>query len=276
MRIAVRIVAALVVLVLLAVGLLWIFQGRVVKTAVQSGGTWATGVETRVEDVSAGLLGGELELEVLSLANPPGFSTEPFFALQKAEADWETRSLFQPTIHVRELALEGLALRIERNASGTNYGVILDHARSLGGESKPKPTEPAGEERALVIDSIVLRDISAALVLSDLPITTGPMRVTVPRLEIKDFRSDGPTHEIVGQLLSAIVQAALESSLQAGSGVFPDDLARELKSKLAGAQASLDAALKSGEQGDLQGAVDEAGKALEGLKDVFGGQKKKH
>jgi len=261
MRLVVRLVIGLLLLVVLAIGLVWIFQDSVVKTAIQSGGSWATGVETRVDDVSAALVGGKLDLSGLSLANPVGFSAEPCFSLRSAKADWETRSLLSDEIHLREIVLDGLALRIERNVSGTNFSQIIAHRPK--DESKPT-TKESGAKRTLVVDSIVLNDVSAELVLADMPLAKGPLRVTVPRIEIKDFRSDGSTQELVGQLLSAIVQAALDSSLAAGAGIFPEDLARDLRGKL-------DNVL----QDRLGTSVDEAGKALEGLKDIFGGKKDK-
>ncbi len=270
MRIVLRVVIGLVLLLLLGIGLVWIFQGRVIRAAIQSGGTWATGVETRVDDVSAGLLGGQLEIDGLQLANPPGFSNEPFFALRTAKADWETRSLFGDAVHVRELTLDGLALRIERNASGTNYGQILDHMRAGKSADEKPPADASASKRALVVDRIVLKDLTAELVLTDLPIATGPLRVTVPRIEIQDFRSDGPTREVVGQLLEAVVQAALDASLKAGKGIFPDDLTRDLEGRLGSAKA----ALKNALDGDVQGTIEDAGKALDGLKGVFQGKKK--
>jgi len=271
MRMLVRFGIGLLLLLLLTLGLVWIFQGSIVRTAVESGGTWATGVETRVDDVSAGLLGGKLELEGLTLANPPGFAAEPFFALRAVRADWDSRSLFGDTIHVRELELDGLALRIERNASGTNYGRILDHAGQKGSGDKPMPEAEEGTKRALRVDRIVLKDVSAELILADLPIGTGPLRVTVPRLELSNFQSNGPTHVIVGQLLAAVVEAALKASLDAGTSIFPADLAGDLKAKLAGVEAALKGAIQ---EGNVEGSIQEAGKALDGLKDVFGGKKK--
>jgi len=273
MRILVRVAIGLVLLVVLVLGLVWIFQGSVIRTAIQAGGTWATGVETRVEDVSAALIGGQLEIQGLTLANPPGFQPAPFFELRNAKADWETSSLFGDEIHVRELALDGLALRIERNASGTNYGRILEHASRGGDASKPAPEANADAKGVLVVDRIVIRDLSAELTLADLPLGNGPLRVTVPRIEIKDFRSNGPTHEIVGQLLTAVVEAALQASLDAGGGIFPDDLARDLKAKLGAAQAELERALGGSLEDTMKKAVEDAGKAMEPLKKALGGKK---
>ncbi len=268
MRLVVRLGIGLLLLLVLAIGLVWIFQDSVVRAAIQSGGSWATGVDTRVDDVSAALVGGKLELSGLSLANPPGFSAEPCFVLRAARADWDTRSLLSDEIHLREIALDGLALRIERNASGTNFMRIVNHSGSQGDASAPTTSE-SGPTRKLVVDTIVLNDVSAELVLADMPIAKGPLRVTVPRIEIKDFRSDGPTQELVGKLLSAIIQAALDSSLAAGAGIFPEDLARDLRADIAKARAGLDTLL----QDSLGTSVEEAGKALDGLKGVFGGKK---
>lgn len=269
MRLLVRVAIGLALLVVLALGLVWIFQGSVVKAAVQHGGTWATGVETRVDDVSAGLLGGRLELEGLTIANPPGFSAEPFFALRSTKADWDTRSLFGDEIHVRELELDGLALRIERNSSGANYKKILEHARSKGGQEKPEPSPDPGAKKTLVVDRIVLTDLTAELKLADLPVATGPLRVTVPRIELKGFRSDGETHELVGRLLGIVVDASMSAALEAGQGVFPADLVQDLERQLDAAKSTLEGVL----QGDPK-SIQDAGKQLEGLKDIFGKPKK--
>lgn len=262
MRTLPRILIGLGVLFVGAVGLLWIFQGRVVKAAIQSGGTWATGVPTKVDDVSAGLLGGKLEFSGLTVANPEGFGPQPFVAVGTARADWETRSLFSDEVHVKELVLDGLALHIERNAAGTNYEKILDHAKQRGGG--PKPDE-GGSKRVLVVDRIVLTNITAELVLGDLPIATGPLKVTVPRIELNQFRSDGSTSEVVGKLLSIVVEAAMSAALQAGEGIFPADLVKDLGNQLKSSAEEL--------KDVLEGSLKEAGKGLEGLKDVFGGKK---
>ncbi len=263
MRILPRILIGLAVVVVGAVGLLWIFQGRVVKAAIQSGGTWATGVPTKVDDVSAGLLGGKLELSGLTVANPEGFAPQPFVAIGTARADWETRSLFSDEVHVKELVLDGLALHIERNAKGTNYGKILEHAKSHGkGEKAP---DAGGSKRVLVVDRIVLTNITAELLLADLPVATGPLKVTVPRIELNNFRSDGSTSEVVGQLLSVVVESALSVALEAGQGIFPQDLVKDLEKQLESSAQEL--------KDVLEGSLNEAGKGLEGLKDVFGGKK---
>jgi hypothetical protein len=264
MRTLPRILIGLGVVAVGAVGLLWIFQGRVVKAAIQSGGTWATGVPTQVDDVSAGLLGGELELTGLTVANPPGFAAKPFVAVGTARADWETRSLFSDEVHVEELAIDGLALHIERNASGTNYKKILEHAKTRG---KDEPKKESGEsKRVLVVDRIVLTNVTAELVLGDLPVATGPLSVTVPRIELKQFRSDGSTSEVVGQLLSVVVEAAMSAALEAGQGIFPQDLMKDLQQQLeSGSQELKDV---------LEGTLKDAGKGFEGLNDVFGEKKK--
>jgi hypothetical protein len=273
-RILVRVLGGLLCVVALLAGLVWIFQANLVKSAIEGGGTWATGVETRVAGVSAGLVGGQLAIEGLELANPAGFGSAPCLALRSARADWETRSLLSDEIRVREIALDGLVLRIERNASGTNVARILDHARGRRGAAPASPAEPAadGPGRALVVDLVVVRDLSAELVLAGLPGVEGPLRVSVPRFELRGFRSDGATHEIVGALLAAVVEAALEASLAAGADVFPKDLVRDLEGRLDAARAALEDTLRGEVDGALERAAGAAGRALEDL-GILGGKK---
>ncbi len=257
MKIVVRVgVVLLLLLVLLLSGTL-LFTGSIVKSAIEHGGTWATGSATRVESASAGIVGGELELERLSIANPAGFSDQPFLRIATTRAGWDSRSLLSDRIHVREIAVDGLALRLERTAQGTNYGAILAHLERKGGE----PAAPAegGARRTLIVDRIVLTNLTADLVLADLPLASGSYSAKVPRLEIADFRSDGSTPEIVGKLLGAVLEAALSSSLEAGQGIFPKDLLTDLQKKLEGAEV-LDEAKKT---------LKSLEPALDGLGDLF-------
>jgi hypothetical protein len=266
MKLLVRLAIAAVLLLLLVLGLVLVFAGPLVKGAIETGGTWATGVETCVENVSAGLVGGELSIEGLTLANPPGFHAQPFLGLRAAHGAWETRSLFSDEIHVRELALDGLALRIERNAKGTNYGAILEHLKGLsGGAGGAQPPAEAGRRRTLVVDRIVVRDVLAELELADVPLAAGSYKVSVPRLQIDGFRSDGTTTEIVGKLLGAIVESALSASLDAGQGVFPADVLKDLRGKLKAAPGVLK---------EAQDALQKAGQSIEDLGGILKQKKK--
>src|SRR5262245_41296811 len=105
--------------------LLWI--DSLTRSAIERGGTYALGVETRLEDASIGLVSGEFGLAGLTVANPPGFAQPHFFALRSAHLALPLGQLVEERITIPALELEGITLDLERGAEGTNFARILDH-----------------------------------------------------------------------------------------------------------------------------------------------------
>ena len=70
MKIVLRLFALLLLFAALAVGGAVLFQDRLISRAIEEGGSYGTGVPTKVETVDAGLFSGKLELGGLSITDP--------------------------------------------------------------------------------------------------------------------------------------------------------------------------------------------------------------
>jgi hypothetical protein len=255
----------IVLLVLIGAGV-FLFFDRLVSTSIEKGATYATGVETKVGGVDASPFAGALAIDELSIANPPGFRPEPFVSLRSTRAAWENGTILSDSIHVREFVLDGVSVNLERTGGKTNYGAILDHVEKLAPEKTDSKSEPSGEARNLKIDRLVIRDVKTALHL-DIAGVAKSFEVKVPEIVISDFDSSGSTGEIVAKLTRSVINALLKSSLQAGQGIFPEELLKDLGGQLQGLEKML------GEQAegllkDLEG-LDGAKKALEEAGGLF-------
>ena len=81
MKLLLRIgLALLALLVLLGLGVFLWFDS-IVGSAIERGGSMATGTPGKVASVDASLFSGRFGLKGLELANPAGFRAEPFVAL---------------------------------------------------------------------------------------------------------------------------------------------------------------------------------------------------
>ena len=232
MKILKRLVIALVLLLVVAAIVVYAFIDPLLRTAIERGATYGTGVETKLGGVDAGLVSGHLGLTRLEIANPPGFRPEPFLNLASAQAAWSNRSIFSDRIEVERLDLSGVEINLERTDGKTNYGVILANLENISGGGKTgQPSEP-GAKKNLTIHHIEIRDVKAGLHLSGIPIASGSMNVSMPVIAIDDFKSDGSTHEIVAKLVRVLVQSILEGALKAGKGIFPADFVKDLGGNL--------------------------------------------
>ncbi len=266
MKLLKRLLVVGVLLAVVLVAVVWLFFSPIVSGAIEKGATYATGVDTKVKSVSASPTAGKFSLEGLSMANPPGFQAPSFVTLGSLRAGWQNGTLLSDTIQMDEFVVDGVEVNLERTSNGTNYGKILDHLSQVSGGAKegekaPKepPKEPAKGGKSLRIQKIDIRNVKATLRISSPVAATIP--VTVPSVVINDFRSDGSTTEIVGQLTQQVLHSILDSVLKAGKDVFPADIVKDL----GGSLKSIEDALGSGSKSAVQSVQD----ALKGAGGLF-------
>jgi hypothetical protein len=232
MKLVVRIGIGLVLLcVLLGIGAT-LFVDSLAKGAIERGGTFALGTETRLESASVGLFSGEFALSGLSVANPPGFAKPEFFALRSTALELPLGTLLGDRISIPSLELEGIALDLERNAQGTNYGQILDSLKRFeSGASAGGADETAtGGGKTFVLQRLVIRDVRASVNLLPAGGELTQLSLAIPEILVTDLASDMTIPELCALVVKTVVQAAI----QAGGGTLPADLLADLRGRVQG------------------------------------------
>lgn len=216
MKLLIRLLVVLIVLATLG----WFFGGilldKAVVAAVEEGGTYALGVETRLKGADVGVLSGQYELVGLEIDNPLGFETERFLTLGGTHLELPLTALTSDVIEVPLLKLSGIELSLERLEGKNNWDAILESLERFGsGEAEPAE-EPKGGKR-FVIRELVMEDITlnARLMTSS--------NLKVPSIVLRDLGSEGGGYT-TSELISEIVQTLLSASLQI-DGVPPELLA---------------------------------------------------
>lgn len=251
----------IVVLVLLVVGVagLFLFLDRFVASAIEQGSTYAAGVDTKVGEVDASPMSGKFGMKEMTIANPPGFSSQPFFHLGAAHAAWQNGSILSKTIEIDEFVVQDVDVSLESSGTATNYGKILDNLGKLSsGEKGPQPKAPAEKSgRSLLIKKLEIRNVHASVHLAGLPLTKGAVGgdVKIPSVVVENFRSDGSTTEIVAKLTRTMLQSVLQGVLAAGKDGLPADIAKGLGQSLHGLEGSL----QSGDKSAVEGAIKDLG-----------------
>jgi hypothetical protein len=246
------------------------FVDSLVAQAVERGGTHALGVDTRLEDASIGLFSGEFRLTELTVSNPPGFERPAFFALRSGRLELPLSTLVEERITIPSLVLEGITLDLERNSKGTNYGVILDNlARFESGEAPPQEEEPdGGGGKSFVLRKLVLRDIRAGVSLVPAGGDLTKLSLAIPEIVVEEIESEMTLAEICVLVVKTVVRAAAG----AGSGVLPEELLHDLRSRMDGLEGLARARLASelGKLGEELGPGAE--KALKDASEKLGGK----
>lgn len=274
MKLLKRLVFLVLLLLLIGGGVAFLMLDGIVRSAIEKGGSAATGTATTLDKADASFFKGAFGLDKFAIANPQGFRSEPFLALQSAHAQWQNGSILSDTLLIDDFALDGLALNLERSAAGNNWDKILDSLKKLSGGTPAKPAEPesgsGGSGRSVTIKKISIQNTHCALHISGQPALNGDWKVDVPAITIENLRSNGSTAEIAGKLTKAVVEAVVKQAATSGKGVFPADALKDLESGLKEVgQRALDDMLKG--KTDPGAALKQAEK---GVKDLFGGKKK--
>lgn len=276
MKPAVRVALGLVsILVLVCAGGL-LFLDSIAVGAVERGGSHALGVETRLDDASIGLLSGEFVLNGLSIANPPGFGQPSFFSMQDARLDLPLSALADDPVTIPSLVLEGITLDLERNATGTNYGVILDNlTRFESGQPETGKSSPGAEGgKAFLLRRLVLKETRATVDLFPAGGELTKLSLSIPEIVVEDLGSK----MTVAQVCALVVRTVVRAAIDAGSGVVPEDLLQDLRQRTRALEdvARTRIAEQLGEvEGELQQQArklgPEAEKALQEASDKLGG-----
>ncbi len=226
-KILLRVLIGVVALLAVAFGLALYFIDVLVKGAVEKGGTAAAGVPVHLESASVELGSSKLDLTGFAIDNPPQFRAEPFVRFGRTHAAWNQSSIFSDAMVIDQIAIDDVTINLEHKDGQTNFGSILDHISARGGSEKKAPSDPNEKKRSLLVKHIVVRTVKAAVHVPGL--SESSAGVTVPLIELRDFRSDGSTTELVSALTGTLVDALLTSTLNEGSSKLPKEIAQNLE-----------------------------------------------
>lgn len=258
MKILVRLLLVLVLLVAVGAFGLMTYSGSLIKKAVEAGGSQALGVETLLEGANLDLLGGKLELDGLSVANPPDFGREHFLALGHAEVEVSLGTLRSDKIEAPLLLFDGVEIDLERRGKTTNYGTILENlerGESTDGGDAPAPDTGGG--KTLVIHEVILRNVKAHV-----DFEAGGVSLAKTTVDVPEIRLAGVGERSVAELTREIVTAILNDSVASLEGVLPADVLAGLQSQVAGLEDRAQV-LQQELQGELEKGLEDATKKLE-------------
>jgi hypothetical protein len=281
MKLLLKIVLVLVLLVAVVIGAGALYVASHVnslaKKGIESGGTYALGVQTTVQDVSLSIMKGELEIEHLKVANPAGFAAPHFLDLKDGDLAVNLSSLQSDVIEVPTLHLSGIDVNLERKDGNANYKAILDNLQKLRSGSS---SSSSSSKKLIIRDlQIIGIRVHADMLGGSKPLgqvvgAVTKLDVPIEKIQLTDVGRTGAgvkgTGVTVEELTSIIVQAVLAAAAENGGGILPADLLGDLQSRIA-SLGGLDqlGATVVGKAGDTakkfgqgaQKAIDDVGKA---------------
>lgn len=234
MKIIKRLIVVAALLIVLVVGVVIFGLSRIdsiFKAAVEKGGTYAMGVDTKLASADVKLTQGSVAMSGLTVANPTGYKSDKFFGLGSGSVQVALPTLDKPVIEVPTLKLSDIRVNLEKADGKANYKVILDNLAKLsGGKSQPAPS--SGNEKKFIINDVDIRNVVVHVDL--IPQGGALTQVDVPIEEIK-LKNVGTASGGLpaGELAKVIIKAVLTVATEKGGGLIPADVLGDLQSHLA-------------------------------------------
>lgn len=247
--------AVLVILLLAIIGL-WLSVDWLAKRAVEGGTRHATGVPTQVGNLRLGVFSGELALQDMRVANPPGYRAEHIFVLESLELDVHPRSLLEDVVRVPRLMIEGVQLNLEREQGRANYSEILDNVRRLG---EGKPAREEEKEKRFIIHELRIEDVQADAVFAPALGERGRTNIQIPAIALNDVgaESGGVT---VAELTGIVAREVMREV--ARSGRLPAQFQEQLDAAVSRVQG-LEGEVRRETEQRKERLQEEAGRAIE-------------
>jgi len=254
------VVAVVVLVLVLAVVGVFVYINTIAKTAIERGGTYATGVPTTVDAVSIGVFSGEAGINGFNVANPDGYSRPSFFSLGDADVAVNLGSLRSDTIVVPYIRLDEVGMSLLRNDDGKfNYQVILDNLSRLSssggdGQAPPPDAEDQGGSTRYIVNEITITNVNVVAEALGREVDA-----TIPEIKLTDVGSDTENGVLLSQLQGVIIKAIMEAVVKSNI-----DLPGELKSALQGGLAAVPQITDIGAE-QIGRVTDQVTKQLEGV-----------
>ncbi|MDO8608736.1 MAG: hypothetical protein Q7R40_19565 [Phaeospirillum sp.] len=215
-----------VVLTVIVGGAVYLFSSldTIVKKIIEDVGTQVAGVKVSVGGVKISLSEGKASITGLSVANPPGFSSDPAFKLGEISVTLDTGSLNKSPIVVKDVLIGAPAVSYELASGGSNLDLIQKNVQAFSAkQGGGKPAEPAkprdkSEEKKVVIDHLAITGGQVKLAAGGIPGAT--TTANLPKIEMKDIGKDSggaSSAQVAQKVMDALVNGAVKASTGFGN-----------------------------------------------------------
>jgi hypothetical protein len=263
------IIVAIPVVVIVLLAAAFALRNHLVKAAIERGGSYALGVETRLDSAKLDFGGGRFSLRGFRVANPEGFAEPWFLEMDRGAVSIEKGSLLGDQVEIPSLRLQGIRLFMDKREGKANYETIVESLQRFetdgGGGKAPREEESADAEGGkLLIREIAIHDIQVSAELLPLGGELTRSEFTIDEIVLKNVGGGSEEGLSVADVTAIVMKAVLSSALSVGGKVLPDEIESGLGMALGGV-ADLSGLGIDVVAFTAEGAIDVVGSAAKGV-----------
>lgn len=229
-----KLVIAIIVLLLVAGIVVYYLVSNIdsiAKEIIEEAGSEVTGTSVKVESVSIKLVDGAASISNLSVANPPGFSSQPAFRFSEVSAVVDIGSGVVERIYTSEPEI-----RVEFKGGKSNFEVLSGNiqASTGGGDKKKEKREkkdPARDPVQIQIDRVEVKKAKATVTRDD---GSEPLELTIERLHFENLKGSPQqiARVMLGQFVTQVIAETARRTLEKTAEDYIEKKKGELEEKL--------------------------------------------
>lgn len=210
MKLALRIFAVIVVILVLAMVAGLIFSDQVAATTLRKSSAYATGVDTKLRSADLKLTSGKLDFSDLVITNPEGYDSTHFLTLGQGDINVKLNTLLSDTVDVPRVVLSNLSVIIEKKEGKANYEAILENLEKLGGTEEPQE-QPEQASAGVVIEELRIEQLTVTI--KGYPFPADPIVIEEPIVlkNVPQDQSAATVAEVVGLVITSTLQTVVGS-----------------------------------------------------------------
>lgn len=191
----------------------WFSLGYILKSGIEQSASASLGVPMRIEQLNLNLAAGKVGIKALTVSNPDGFTTPYILKIGSSDVQMHLMSLFNSTLEIQKLELNGLEVTVEQKFANSNILTIAQKLQQRQSESKGQGDR---SEKKVKAEYVLVKDIKANVKLSGFGSAINAATIEVPSIELKDVGADNPQgvlfseflRKVVGEIFTAVVDHA--------------------------------------------------------------------
>jgi len=207
---------------------------EIVKNMIEEVGTEVINAQVQVKEVKINLPEGKATLRGLTVANPPGFSSEPLFTLSNVSVTIDTSSLAEPVYLIEEISIDRVRVLAEQTGTVTNVQKFMD---GMPKSDDPGDVGDTGSSEADIKLAISRIDFSNGMMelRSD---QIGNQSIELEKLQLRNIGTseNGLTPDEVGEEIAGQLMVSGQDALK---GALVKYLRKEAESNIKSKLGSL-------------------------------------
>ena len=203
-----KLLISLLLLIVLAVGAMFLYLDRIVTTGIEVVGSQVLGTEVTVASVAISPLNGSGSISGLEIRNPEGFDSDYIFQLEQVEVSLNAASLLSDVIEIESIIITQPEITYETRITTDNVRALLENIGGSGGETATADSE-AGKE-------LFIRDFRLLGPQVNLVAAVASAPILLPDIELTDIGTEdnaATVAQVLEVVLSALRRTILEAEL---------------------------------------------------------------